>query len=201
VAKEVSGIFRRLRGVPTNGRFGVLWGDERELVNSWTEYVRRMSDVVAGWGRRTGVYDESLGRLLNRVNEEYEGYFDGVASVLYFGDICGKNVMVHEGRFNGLVDLDALAQGDYLEAVGRIKASWYGARYGTVYTEALMDEEGLRDEQRNIVTMYALLNRIFWACENGIQFNSNTSTDVDWEKARNDRAVIGMILTELEQCG
>ncbi len=33
IAKEVSRIFRQLRDVPTNGRFGVLWGDERELVN------------------------------------------------------------------------------------------------------------------------------------------------------------------------
>jgi hypothetical protein len=49
--------------------------------------------------------------------------------------------MVPEGRFSGLVDLDALAQGDYLDAIGRIKASWYGTRYGNVYTEALMDEQ------------------------------------------------------------
>jgi aminoglycoside phosphotransferase (APT) family kinase protein len=201
IAGEVSRIFRQLRDVPTNGWFGVLWGDERELVSSWSQYIRRMSHVVAGWGRQTGVYDENIDRLLKWINEEYEPYFDSVGSLLYFGDICGKNVMIHEGRFNGLVDLDALAQGDYLEAIGRIKASWYGSHHGNVYTEALMDEEGLNNEQRKIVTMYALLNRLFWACENGVQFNSNTSTNVDWEKAKKDKEVIEMILTELQQYG
>jgi hypothetical protein len=151
------------------------------------------------WGKQTGVYDENLGRLLNWINEEYEAYFDSVGSQLYFGDICAKNVMVYEGRFNGLVDLDALAQGDYLEAIGRIKASWYGTPHGEIYTEALMDEESLEEEQRKIVTMYALLNRLFWACENGVQFNNNTSTNVDWEKAKKDKEVIEMILTELKR--
>jgi aminoglycoside phosphotransferase (APT) family kinase protein len=199
VAKEVSRIFRQLRDVPTDGRFGVLWGDDRELVGSWTEYIRKMSNVVAGWGKPTGIYDESLDRLLKWINEEYAAYFDGVRSILYFGDICGKNVMIHEGRFNGLVDLDALAQGDYLEAIGRIKASWYGTHYGNVYTEALMEEEGLDPAQRKIVTMYALLNRLFWACENGVQFNSNTSPNVNWEKAEKDKEVIKMILMELQR--
>jgi aminoglycoside phosphotransferase (APT) family kinase protein len=199
IAGEVSRVFKQLRDVPTNGRFGVLWGDERELVSSWAEFVRRMSQVVAGWGKQTGVYDENLGRLLNWINEAYEAYFESVGSRLYFGDICAKNVMVYEGRFNGLVDLDALAQGDYLEAIGRIKASWYGTHHGEIYTEALMDEERLDEAQRQIVTMYALLNRLFWACENGVQFNSNTSTNVDWEKAKKDKEVIEMILTELKR--
>jgi aminoglycoside phosphotransferase (APT) family kinase protein len=199
IAGEVSRIFRRLRDVGTNGRFGVLWGDERELVTSWTSYIRKMSEVVAKWGKQTGVYDENLARLLKWINEEYEAYFDSVDSLLYFGDICGKNVMIHEGRFNGLVDLDALAQGDYLEAIGRIKASWYGTHHGNVYTEALMGVEGLNDEQRKTVTMYALLNRIFWACENGVQFNSNTTSNVDWGKAKKDKEVIEMILTELKR--
>jgi aminoglycoside phosphotransferase (APT) family kinase protein len=201
IAGEVSRVFRQLRDVPTNGRFGVLWGDDRDLVNSWTLYIRKMSHVVAGWGTQTGVYDENLDRLLKWINEEYKAYFDGVRSILYFGDICGKNVMIHEGRFNGLVDLDALAQGDYLEAIGRIKASWYGTHHGNVYTEALMNEEGLNYEQRKIVTMYALLNRLFWACENGVQFNSNTSPEVNREKAKKDKEVIDMILTELQQYG
>jgi hypothetical protein len=201
IAGEVSRVFRQLRDVPTNGRFGVLWGDDRDLVNSWTLYIRKMSHVVAGWGTQTGVYDENLDRLLKWINEEYKAYFDGVRSILYFGDICGKNVMIHEGRFNGLVDLDALAQGDYLEAIGRIKASWYGTHHGNVYTEALMDEEGLNYEHRKIVTMYALLNRLFWACENGVQFNSNTSPEVNREKAKKDKEVIDMILTELQQYG
>ena len=67
--------------------------------------------------------------------------------------------MIHEGRFAGLVDLDSLAQGDPLEAIGRIKASWYGTHHGRVYADAVMDAQNLSHEQRNLVTLYALLNR------------------------------------------
>jgi hypothetical protein len=51
--------------------------------------------------------------------------------------------------------------------------------------------------QRPIVTMYALLNKISWACENGIQFNQNTSTKVDWERAICEKKVIKSLAKKL----
>lgn len=161
IAAEISNVFRQLRTVPNNGKYGVLWGDGRELVDSWTAYIEHMTQVVLGWGASTGVLDKNLEHILTWINAEYKGYFETVAPVTYYGDICAKNVMIHEGRFSGLVDLDALAQGDPLEAVGRIKASWYGTHYGRVYTDAVMDDQELDAGQREIVTMYALLNRSF----------------------------------------
>lgn len=74
IAGEVSRIFRLLRDVRTNGQFGVLWGDERELVSSWTQYIRKMSEVITGCGKQTGVYDENIDRLLKWTNEEYKPY-------------------------------------------------------------------------------------------------------------------------------
>lgn len=105
--------------------------------------------------------------------------------------------MISNCVFSGLVDLDGLTQGDPLEAVGRIKLSWYGTRQGDIYTTAIMDELGLNQEQRNLATMYALLNQISWACENGIQFNQNTKAEVDEEKKYRDRNLIIRLAGEL----
>lgn len=197
IAKEASNVFTQLRSVPNNGKFGVLWGDGDDLVDSWTDEIARMTTVVIGWGSKTGVLDSTLKGILEWINAEYRTYFDGVTPVTYFGDICAKNVMIHNGRFAGLVDLDALAQGDPLEAIGRIKASWYGTHYGRIYSEAVMDEQELTAEERRIVTMYALLNRIYWTCENGIQFNQNTSVQVDREKEKWDKAIVQGLYNEL----
>lgn len=46
---------------------------------------------------------------------------------------------------------------------------------------AVMDELGLAEKERKLVLMYALLNKISWICENGIQFNQNTKPIVDKE--------------------
>jgi aminoglycoside phosphotransferase len=197
IAKEISNVFRQLRDVPNNGKFGVLWGDENDLVDSWAADIEHMNEVVMNWGRRTGVLDDELRGILEWIGREYGPYFEQVKPVTYFGDICAKNVMVHKGKFSGLVDLDSLAQGDYLEAIGRIKASWYGTHYGQVYTEAVMDEEQLDTEKRKLVSMYALLNRTQWTFENGIQFNQNTKAEVNWEEHKKNKAVVRALFNEL----
>lgn len=60
-----------------------------------------------------------------------------------------------------------------------------------------MEELGLTQEQKNPVKMYALLNQISWACENGVQFNQNTTTKVDEKKKHKDRATIKNLASEL----
>ena len=51
-----------------------------------------------------------------------------------------KNVLIDNGKFSGLVDIDTIVYGDPLEAVGSIKASWFGTHYCEVYTKAIEDE-------------------------------------------------------------
>lgn len=197
IANEIANVFIKLRCVPNNGKFGVQWSDGDDLVDSWTGEVRRMTNVVLGWGAKTGVLDDEARDILEWINAEYKDYFDSVQPVTYYGDICAKNVMIHEGRFSGLVDLDALQQGDPLEAVGRIKASWYGTHHGRVYSDAVMDALDLTDDQRRTVTMYALLNRAYWTMENGIQFNQNTSGEVDRDQEKQDKAIVHKLFREL----
>lgn len=198
IGAEVANIFRQLSTVPNNGKFGVLFGDDKDLVDSWSAEVARVTKVVTDWGKQTGVLDEKLEKVLDYVNSQYKGYFDRIRPYTYFGDIAGKNVMVHEGKFSGLVDLDSLAQGDPLEAIGRIKASWYGTHYGTVYSNAVMDALGLPEPQREIVTMYALLNRAFWTLENGVRFNNNMNRTVDREREARDKHAVDGLLAELQ---
>ena len=197
IADEIANVFIQLRDVPNNGKFGVLWGDDKDLVDSWSAEVARVNRVVISWGTKTGVIDDELKEVLDWISTEYKTYFDAVTPVTYFGDLSSKNVMIHNGVFAGLVDLDSLAQGDPLEAIGRIKASWYGTHYGQVYTDAIMDALGLKPKQRKLVTMYALLNRTFWTLENGVQFNQNTSTRVDQVRMREDKAVVRALYDEL----
>ena len=47
-------------------------------------------------------------------------------------------------------------------------------------------------------TMYALLNKISWASENGIEFNQNTTAQVDREKMDRDRKVIKSLAKQLQ---
>jgi aminoglycoside phosphotransferase (APT) family kinase protein len=141
--------------------------------------------------------DDEIGGIAENLYAQYRSYFASIKPTTYYGDICSKNVMINQGVFSGLVDLDGLTQGDPLEAIGRIKLSWYATHHGDLYSTALMDNLHLNREQRCLVSMYALLNQISWACENGIQFNQNTKAEINEGKKWKDRAVIKILASEL----
>lgn len=199
IAIEIANIVEALRDIPTDGRFGWVGANGKGRYASWTEEIAHGIERDTERGRQTGVLDDSLHAKYERVATDYSTYFDSVKSEFYFDDMNSKNVMIHKGVFTGLVDLDGVTFGDPLELVGRIKASWYGTSYGAHYTDAVMDALNLDAHQRAIVTVYCLINRINWLCETGIQFNANTTTQVDWKKVKQNKTLIGTLLDELKK--
>lgn len=199
IAKEISKIIDKVRTIPSNGKFGDIYGDYFELSDSWVEKIRNTVRVAIQRNEKSKVLDEKLLQFLNELIENNLTYLNQVESVSYLDDICSKNVMIDNGKFSGLVDLDCLAQGDPLEAIGRMKASWAGTHYGEVYTNAVMDNQSLDTQQRKIVLFYALLNRIAWSCENGVNFNQNTSSIVDKEKVLGHSRAIDELLKEYKE--
>lgn len=199
LAKEIANIFNKTKTIIVSDKFGLIWGGgEIEVSDTWTERMRLWIDDSIERGKKTGIIDASMSQIAEKLYTTYKSYFDSIEPVAYFGDISSKNVMINNGVFSGLVDLDGLTQGDPLEAIGRIKLSWLGTHYGEIYTNAVMNEMGLNDEQRKLVTMYALLNQISWTCENGIQYNQNTKSIVDREKEYRDKKIIKSLASELQ---
>jgi aminoglycoside phosphotransferase (APT) family kinase protein len=198
IAKMIASIFTKVKTISCSEQFGVIWGGgDNELSETWTERMKIWIDELSERGRSTGVMGNDMSILANNLYVSYKSYFDSVKPVTYIGDISHKNVMIHNGEFNGLVDLDGLTQGDFLEAIGRIKLSWYGTHYGNVYTNAVMDNLSLNAKERKLVVMYALLNQLSLTCENGIQFNQNTDAVVNAEKEKSDKEIIQAIVAEL----
>lgn len=199
LAKEVANIFEKVKTIPSSNKFGVIWGGgDDEISDTWTERMKIWVEESKQRGLSTGVMNNEIAEIAENVYKRYQSYFSSIKPKTYYGDICSKNIMISNGVFSGLVDLDGLTQGDPLEAIGRIKLSWYGTRHGDIYSTAIMDELGLNQEQRHLATMYALLNKISWACENGIQFNQNTKAKVDEDKKRRDHLIIKKLASDLD---
>jgi hypothetical protein len=55
IAAHISQVFDALRDVPNNGKFGVLWGDGEDLVDSWTKDIVRETNLARSRGKRTRV--------------------------------------------------------------------------------------------------------------------------------------------------
>ena len=135
--------------------------------------------------------------LFEKIIATFSDYFNTSPSQFYFDDMSSKNVLIHLGKFNGLVDLDGVSYGDYLEWIGRIKGSWYGTDYGNYYAHAVMDNLDLNEQQRKIVCMWAILNKIQWQSEIWVQFNQNTSPIIDAERVEKGNKTIEALMQEL----
>lgn len=198
VAKSVADIFVKLRVLPTDGSYGLVMDEHGGKFSNWKEWVDDDLQTAEARGKETGFIDQvfHLREPVLNIIRRYDEYFKMVPSVAYYGDIAGKNVLVDNGAFSGLVDLDALAYGDWLEAVGRIRASWYGTSYGETYTNAVIEALNLTNEQRAVVRMYTLHHRYVWMCENGVKFNENTTGIIDQEKAARDMDIVERLIQE-----
>ncbi|OGD69721.1 hypothetical protein A3I18_01125 [Candidatus Campbellbacteria bacterium RIFCSPLOWO2_02_FULL_35_11] len=198
IAKEIGGIIKIAKTIPASEQCGYFYDEYSETTETWVDWIKKIIDIAMERGNKTGVMDDDMHSMLLEISHDNENYFNQIKPTTYLDDICSKNVMIDGGKFSGLVDLDCFAQGDYLESIGRMKASWPRTHYGEVYTNAVMNELKLNNEQRKVVTMYALLNRISWACENGIQFNQNTTGIVDQEREKKDKEIIDMLYNEFK---
>jgi aminoglycoside phosphotransferase (APT) family kinase protein len=197
LSAEIATIIRKVKTLPVTQQFGLIWGGDNDVSDSWSERMDLWIQESIMRGRSTGVMDQQIEQIASKLYTQYKSYFDRVEPIMYYGDMSSKNVMVHKGVFSGLVDLDGLTQGDPLEALGRIKLSWYGTSHGEFYFNALVKELDLTLPELQYVTVYALLNQFSWMCENGIHFNQNTKPVVDEEKIKLDKDIVLQLASEL----
>jgi aminoglycoside phosphotransferase (APT) family kinase protein len=193
---EIAHIIDALKVIPTNGKFGWVGNDDTPLHNTWLEILQ--PNKIIERNEQTGVVGQIYVDKYFTVLEKFKSYFEQVPSTFYYDDMSSKNVLINNGSFAGLVDLDTMAYGDPLEVIGRIEASWFGTRYGQFYTNSVEDALSLTSEQREIVTAYAFFNRVHWLSERGIKFNANTSEEIDWKLVEADRKIIDSILAKIE---
>lgn len=184
IAKEISYIFNKFKSLPADDVFGEMSGLDEEKYNTLFEIIKNQQAIILERNLKTGIIDEESMNILEQIIEDYKDYFINAKSGLYYDDICSKNIMIYKRRFNGIVDLDFLMRGDYLEAIGRIMASWYGDKHGEVYIDEIIKQQKLNNNQKKIVKMYAVLHLIYWLSEEGIKFNSNSSGVVDWDNVK-----------------
>ena len=143
------------------------------------------------------VLDQEILDLLDQLIETKREYFLQLTPRLYYDDISSKNVMIHNETFTGLVDLDFLRKGDYLEAIGAMMAVWHGEEYGNIYINEIIERQGLNELQQKMIRFYAILHLSMWTTEEGRRFNSNTSGTINWNNVKRKRKKILEIYQEI----
>ena len=183
-------IYDKFNSLPYQNSFGGLTGGSEEKVDNLLTIIEERRKRILERNKTSKVIDNEVVQIHHQLIEEYKEYFSSVRPKLYYDDMNSKNVMIHQGKFNGLVDLDFLTKGDYLESIGGIIAAWYGSDSGEFYINEILKHQNLDELQQRLVKVYAILHLILWTSEEGIQFNSNSTGEINWSNVEKKKTKI-----------
>jgi aminoglycoside phosphotransferase (APT) family kinase protein len=183
IVGEVVRIREKVSVLPEAQGFGFACSySESPGYRSWRAAVlgilERAQQRMSHAGHPGAAYVARAKQALGR----YETYFAGVRPVPFLDDTTTKNVLVDQGRFAGVVDVDQLCFGDPLLTLGLTKMALRTNAKDVDYVEHWMNLLGLDKQLRQVVDAYTLLFCVDFMSELGQRFNKEDRPEIDVQK-------------------
>lgn len=107
---------------------------------SWYEFINYMMERAKERIVRIGYFDVEKVERLERVSEQLSDYFESIQPIAYLDDISSKNLLIHNGRISGIIDIDWMGIGDKLTYVALTNMALLNLEYDTDYVEYILEE-------------------------------------------------------------
>ena len=169
--------------------------DKREIAKTVVEIQSKVAellleDIPADWSWRVSYVEDSLNRSKERIiangcyfepgkvdrlmeeakDTELSEYFDTIKPIAYLDDISTKNLLIHEGRVSGVIDIDWMGVGDKLTYAAMTKMALMNMGCDTDYVTYLLDEMQLTEMEKKAFAFYTLLCCVDFMGERGMWF-------------------------------
>ncbi len=141
---------------------------------TWRTFIDDMLALARQRIVRNGYFDAEKVDRLSRASARLESYFAGVKPVVYLDDITTKNLLIHEGRVSGVIDVDWIGVGDVLTFVALTNMALLNLGYDTDYVRFLLEEMQLSEEEKTAFLFYNLLYCVDFMGERGTCFLDKT---------------------------
>ena len=178
IVAELVRIQRLVHALPTGTRHGYAAVPDGGSFSTWTEMVEsshaRVVAQLSRQGRNTPIVDRVGARL-----HALRPYLDRVVPRAFLDDTTTKNVIVHDGRLSGIVDVDGICYGDPLFTLGITHMSFLQLGYDLHYMEAWADELRLSADEREVVRVYAAMFGSSFLAEMAVRYNREEEPVVD----------------------
>jgi aminoglycoside phosphotransferase len=171
IAEQVFEVQQAVATIPAPGGYGFARIPGDQLRSSWRDVVEAS---IARSRRRmeaVGAFDLHWADRVSRAAERFSAYFSQVPPGAFLDDVTTKNVLVHERRFSGIVDVDWVCFGDPLFTVALTRAAILNAGHIPDYTDHWCRLLGVMQEQCAAVRFYTALFCLDFMGEVGQVFN------------------------------
>lgn len=137
---------------------------------SWRSFIDEMLERAKERIEINGYFDvEKVDRLWKSA-EELDGYFFSIEPIAYLDDVSTKNLLIHNGRISGIIDIDWIGIGDKLTYVALTNMALLNMECDTDYVKYILDEMQLSDIQKRAFLFYTLMFCVDFMGERGMQF-------------------------------
>lgn len=163
LAEQIAGFQHDVSTLPEGTGFG--WGriGEGGASQSWRSIFASWLDGLSPVAITDEV--EALRTRISALCIRFASYFDSVRPTCFLEDLTTKNVLVRDGKLQGLIDFDGVCFGDPLWMIG-LTAGCIVNDLGTgslFYVKELERFWNLSETQRSVVAIYAAIRALEFA--------------------------------------
>lgn len=158
LAKEIVSIQKKVSSLPKGEGFGWVPINDKGPFSSWMEIIDR--DFHTHISSVKNVISSNQIKDAELLKNGFSDYFNQVEPICFLDDLTIKNVMVLNGTFQGIIDLDWVCYGDPLYMIGLTQTAIISDISKTChqYIEELCNQWEVTPFQRKIIDFYSMLH-------------------------------------------
>jgi aminoglycoside phosphotransferase (APT) family kinase protein len=198
IAEQVVEIQRLAGSLPEGPGFGYAASyDDRRLAARWKRVLEANLDRSRRRIERAGVVDVAMVERVRAVVDRYRDDLDRVRPMCFLDDTTTKNVIVHEGRLSGIVDVDVVCFGDPVRTPALTRMALLSRGYETDYIDFWTEAAGIRGDTEQMLTLCTAVDCAGFLAEVGHAFNRAEAPPVDAAYVAHLMRVLESLLGEL----
>lgn len=169
IAKEIVHIQNRVAAMKL---------EDVETDWSWFAFVNYMLERAEERIVENEYFDIGKVEQLRNQMGQLEEYFTSIKPVAYLDDISSKNLLIHNGRISGIIDIDWIGIGDKLTFAALTYMALLNLEYDTDYVKYILEEMQISGVERKAFLFYTLMYCVDFMGERGMHF-MDKKIDVD----------------------
>ena len=200
IAKKIIGFQKEIKKLPMAKGFGSLnsYEDSENICSSWEESllndINRAEEAIIN----NGIFSVEYVLKLKKIVPYFKEYFNSIKPVPFLDDITTKNVLIHEGKLSGIIDLDWISFGDEVLFLGLVTMALLSMKADIDYADYLKDEMNLNEMQEQALKFYVLMFCVIFMSEKGMCFNQAEPMKVSEEEKMLLQEIFNRYYEELE---
>jgi aminoglycoside phosphotransferase len=197
IVADVVNAQRIVAALPEGDRFGHAAAYDTIPYNTWSAMIEASLARSESWISAAGVVDPAIAERVRSAANSFAHYFESVRPIPFLDDTTTKNVIVHDGRFSGIVDVDEVCFGDALLTPALTQMSLLSSGYSTDYVDLWSDALNLDDQRRSVLRFYTAMFCVCFLGELGQRFNSPRPKEVDHQVVMQLTRILDDLLASL----